>query len=157
MNVLIPMESEFEELKKILNHACFTRPKVSDWSTYEHIDHILKVNSSLLKLLSENNPVTTKKISLIGRLVLLTGYIPRGKAKAPESVLPKKKTNEELINELNLIEDQFINTRVDKKSKDIIFDHPFLGGMNQAQTLKFMLVHQKHHLKIIKDIYSNNG
>ena len=126
---------------------------VSQWSIALHVDHLLKVNNKILDRIEKSEPTEEAvPLSLIGRIVLITNYIPRGKAKAPEFVMPEQKSPEELLKFIAQTQDRFKGFSEENLNKKIIFNHHMLGGMNPKQWMRFAYVHQNHHLKIIKEI-----
>lgn len=93
--------------------------------------------------------------SLGGWFVLLSGFIPRGRARAPEPVVPNglepealsaglrrnRARVEALGSELALME------KVRNTSR-----HPILGRFTPRRWIRFAGVHQHHHEKIVRDI-----
>ena len=65
---------------------------VSQWSILLQLAHLGIVNAYIANGIAtalEKPPRNLDvKLSMIGRIILLTGFIPRGKGKAPEAVLP---------------------------------------------------------------------
>ena len=86
------------------------------------------------------------------RLVVFTlGFIPRGKGKSPKRVLPpeiilKEDLEKQLVEAITNIES------IQKLENNKYFTHPIFKQLNRNKTLKFLKLHTKHHLKIIKDI-----
>ena len=79
------------------------------------------------------------------------GKIPRGKAKAPKVVIPTHvATHEELKAKLQAAKNNIL--KLNSFSENSFFKHPFFQDLNVKQTEKFLLIHTKHHLKIIEDI-----
>ncbi|MDQ3280217.1 MAG: hypothetical protein M3Q69_02260 [Acidobacteriota bacterium] len=60
-------------------------PRVSAWSTTHHLDHCVKVATTVLEAIREGAPVG-RRISVLGRLILQFGWIPRGRGKSPKRV-----------------------------------------------------------------------
>lgn len=132
-----------------------TIPPVSEWSVGEQIDHSLQVANRISAIVLKQQPADGMGISMKGRFVLVTGFIPRGKAKAPDSVLPKKRERQELQDAIDRARGQLEALSSDKTllaSNAKCFQHPFLGSFTAAQSLRFIEVHTRHHLKIIDEI-----
>lgn len=132
-----------------------TQPAISGWSPAEHLDHSIKVARVMLDQLLDPVPLDPlKPISLLGHAILLSGYIPRGKAKAPKRVRPVTPTVEELLASLDALDGAL--TRVAepgwKQPAGPVIPHPYFGGLTTVQTLHFIGVHTNHHLKIVRDI-----
>jgi hypothetical protein len=80
-----------------------------------------------------------------------TGYIPRGKGRAPQHTLPQEKiTKEELLVHLKKAKDASRNLKDLTVGKT--FKHPLFGWLNLKESSRFMKIHTHHHLKIIRDI-----
>ena len=67
-------------------------PAVSGWSVAEQLEHLMLVDRGVLKLmghiLDDPRPMPEAAINLAGRVVLLAGFIPRGRAQAPAAQGP---------------------------------------------------------------------
>ena len=77
--------------------------------------------------------------------------IPRGRAKAPSTVHAH-----ETITRQNL-ESMFQKATDNIKMLHSLpfnahFNHPYFGTLNLKQSIRFIEVHNNHHLKIIRDI-----
>lgn len=132
-----------------------SEPTVSGWSPAEHVDHCAKVVQAMLGQLLDPVPLDPlKPISLIGHAVLLTGYIPRGKAKSPKRVRPVPASVEELIAALdaNSVAIDRVAHPGWRAPTGPVIPHPYFGGLTTVQTLHFLGVHTNHHLKIVRDI-----
>lgn len=125
---------------------------VSKSSVSWQIDHTLRVINLVIENLKNAKPTDTKrKFSLLKQLVFITSIIPRGKAKAPKSV---QCLNEITLDDLQL---QLKNARISVSLWNHLkvnssFIHPYFGVLNLKETEKFLIIHTKHHLKIINDI-----
>ncbi len=128
---------------------------VSSWSISQQLDHILKVAKSTLQVIVAGKALdNVKPINLKGRLVLAVGFIPRGFAKAPERLYGVATSSNEL---LALLEDvRALLERIGEpafEAKEIaVVRHPIFRGLTPEQTLRFVVVHTRHHLKIVRDI-----
>ncbi|MBP9838588.1 MAG: DinB family protein [Proteobacteria bacterium] len=126
---------------------------ISTWSIAEHIDHSLKVHNNILNAIKEGkNDENYIPLKLIGRVVLLTNFIPRGKAKTPEKVAPDKKDNSRLLTDLADTKSTFNNFDAKDLEKQMFINHPVFGSLNPQQWIRFLYIHQYHHLKIIREI-----
>ena len=84
-------------------------------------------------------------------MLLLTNHIPRGKAKAPNIVIPKKSISKaEIVEEIELAKANLQTLAATEKNK--YFTHPIFGDLDVPKTLRLFNVHTNHHLKIIRDI-----
>lgn len=128
------------------NHA------VSEASVGWHIEHSLLVIKQITATVAQSEPKLFKsKFNSSRFFVFLLNAIPRGKAKAPKVVIPAQDIT------LETLQDSLKNTyQAVAYLKDCqeqqYFMHPFFGQLNKKQTLRFLAIHTKHHLKIIRDI-----
>lgn len=125
---------------------------ISKASVSWHLDHILKVINLVTENVSQSDPTEFKQgFNLPRFIVFLTGKIPRGKAKAPKSVQSYEKILEiDLRNQLEMA--KISVTRLEKLQPYSHFKHPYFGFINVKQTIYFLKIHTKHHLKIVNDI-----
>ena len=85
-------------------------------------------------------------------LVYSLNKIPRGKGRAPKSVQPEEGAFPEEILQANL---QVAKEQLKKLSSlpaHKHFKHPYFGKLHVKSTTKFLGLHTKHHLDIIRDI-----
>lgn len=149
MKKLLLLLNEFETKIAFRDRENLT---VSKSSVSWQIDHTLRVINLVIETLKNAKPTGNKrKFSLLKQLVFITGIIPRGKAKAPKSV---QSLNEITLNDLQL---QLKNARISVSLLNHLkvnssFNHPYFGVLNLKETEKFLIIHTKHHLKIINDI-----
>ena len=123
----------------------------SAWCVAEQLDHTIKVASSTIQVvLKPNNPTLPYKMNIMGRLVLLFGWIPRGRGKAPEKLNGTRATRAQLEAQLAEL-DTVIDRALAEPPRDDapILRHPAFGGLSYAESLAFVAVHTNHHLKII--------
>ncbi|HKR64848.1 MAG TPA: DinB family protein [Thermoanaerobaculia bacterium] len=124
----------------------------SAWTVSEHLDHTIKVASSTIQvLLKPELPTLPYKMNLMGRLVLLCGWIPRGRGKAPEKLTGAHATREDLdarLTQLDAIVDRA--SAEPPRSDAPVLRHPAFGGLSWEQSLAFVAIHTHHHLKIIR-------
>ena len=123
----------------------------SSWCVAEHLDHTLKVtNMTLQILLKDELPALPRGINLIGRMVLLTGWIPRGRGRSPEKLRGAPVPPDQLEAQLALLDELIDRIAAEpQRSASPVFRHPFFGGLTFAQSLAFLAIHTDHHLKII--------
>lgn len=129
------------------NNQAFSKSNVG-WQ----IEHILLTLNAIIGALAKSDPKGYEwKFSFFRTLILTTKKIPRGKVKAPDAVQPKGGSNtENLLVQLSKTREKIkvLNTL----NKGHYFKHPYFGKLNTKQTVNFLEIHTKHHLKIIDDI-----
>ena len=126
--------------------------QISNSSVGWHIEHSLKVIIQIIEAVQKSNPNEYKWQFNSNRLLIWTiNSIPRGKAKAPKVVLPEGEiTIESLkqsIEKARALIDKIIHLKPNN-----YFKHPYFGDLSVRQTIKFLGIHSKHHLKIVEDI-----
>jgi hypothetical protein len=140
-----------EDFESFIPNYKILNPKVSNSTVGWQIDHSLKVINGIIGQLKMAPTDKKSKLTLFGRFCLSTRYIPRGKGKAPKIVLPPE--NIEINNLNNQIElSKKLIPEIHEVSDKATFKHPYFGILTKNQTVRFIEVHTKHHLKIIRDI-----
>ncbi|MEW4923188.1 DUF1569 domain-containing protein [Algibacter sp. 2305UL17-15] len=142
-------------LSEIEQHIPFkdtTNTIVSQVTVGWQLDHALKVTNAVCRVLIKTNPNKYKKEFNFTRMLLFPlCYIPRGKAKAPKIVLPPDFiSTEDLFQQLKTARAQIENVKPLPKTSHFI--HHIFGMLSKEQTLRFLEIHTKHHLKIVRDI-----
>lgn len=130
-------------------------PAVSGWCVAEHLDHMVKVSNSILQAVVERQaPPLPSGITPVGRIVLTLGWLPRGRGKSPERLWGRRVSSAELLAALQDLEASVdgLDLATLKQSTRPTVKHAKFGGLNAAQALRFVDVHNDHHLQIIDDI-----
>lgn len=126
--------------------------KVSAKNVAWHLDHSLKVINSVCEALKTSNPKDySSTFSFIKFYIFLRGSIPRGKARAPKSVV----SNDEILK--SDIESQLEMAKINLQEiknlpKNSNFQHPFFGKLSLKKSQRFLAIHTNHHLAIVNDI-----
>jgi hypothetical protein len=134
---------------------------VSRWSAAQHLQHLARVNdfifSVIVKISSGDETVVAHgRPNRIGKSVLWTGRIPRGRGKAPESLRPATcvqvdearaaiAANLDSFSSLAATLPQLSRTRGK-------IDHFVFGPLNARQWLRFARIHTRHHVAIAKEL-----
>ncbi len=147
-----PLEHLLHQLESHLPNLDKTNSKVSNSTIGWQIDHCLLVINGIISQLEISNPNEYQPTWNFPKFMVFTmGKIPRGKAKAPKVVIPTHVANqEELKAKLEAAKNNIL--KLDSFSENQFFKHPFFKDLNVKQTEKFLVIHTKHHLKIIQDI-----
>ncbi|MGK7389501.1 MAG: hypothetical protein ACNS60_04095 [Candidatus Cyclobacteriaceae bacterium M2_1C_046] len=144
--------NQIQELEDKLQYSDKLNLAVSEKPVSWHIDHSLRVINGVCHTLKNSNPQEYKgSFNLIKLYILFTGHIPRGKGRAPKSVVsPGEVLKEDLIKQVELAKNQIkeIKTLPPKS----FFIHPYFGALKLDTSIKFLAIHTNHHLKIIRDI-----
>jgi hypothetical protein len=144
-NLLLQLENHIPDFEK-------TNSNVSNSTVGWQIDHCLLVINGIIGQLENSNPSEFQsKFNFKRFIVFTTGKIPRGKIRAPKVVTPVEiATLEELKFEIEIAKNNI--QKLNDLPKKSFFKHPFLSNLNVKQTEKFLLIHTKHHLKIIEEV-----
>ncbi len=127
-------------------------PEVSKVDVAWQLDHILKTINRISEALEKSNPEKYSSSTNAMRIITLTaGYIPRGRAQSPEIVRPPETILTSDIQK-QIKEAQANIEKLKKLDDNSYFNHFVFGDLNKSQTIRFLEVHTKHHLKIVKDI-----
>lgn len=130
-------------------------PGTSDWTVGQHLDHLLKALKGITTPLERTDmPPPARGIKLLGRLLFLTGRIRRGAAQSPERVRGEQRAPEELETLMDLCRARLSRLRSGELPLRTgrCVDHPALGGLTAVQAIRFVRIHQEHHLKIVAEI-----
>jgi len=117
-----------------------------------HIQHSLMVVNNIIHALKNTDPNAYHWSFNLNRVLIFSmGKIPRGKGKAPKTVMPTEDMNTKLLYEF--IEKAKTNVGfLPQLHPKQHFTHPYFGQLKLKPTIKFLVMHTKHHLEIIEDI-----
>ena len=149
------MEKLNNLITELEQHTVFLdklNPLVSEASVGWHIEHSLKVITQIIDTVEKSNPKDyTWRFNLIGALVLSLQTIPRGKGKAPKSVIPEGDITIDTLKH-HIDKTRLMIHKIENFESNNYFTHPYFGNLNVKPTKKFLSIHTNHHLKIIKAI-----
>lgn len=134
---------------------------VSGWTPAQHLCHLSLANGLMLtavdRIAHQAAPASPGgSLTMVGRYVLLTGHIPRGKGKAPEKSVPPADPGRleaaELLGKsrLALLRVKGELPRVEEATWRV--DHHIFGRLDALQWLKLVKIHAEHHFRIIDEI-----
>ncbi|GAA4277836.1 DUF1569 domain-containing protein [Aquimarina mytili] len=146
------MTSELNRIEQYLIHRDSLNKEVSKVAVAWHLDHSLKVINGICDSLHASKPESYKKRFNIARTFSFTfGFIPRGRAQSPKSVLPPDTIKtDDIVSQLSIARDKL--TSLDALDDKSNFKHPVFDQLNKKQARRFIEIHTRHHLKIVKDI-----
>lgn len=140
------------------NALCDLRvARISAWSVGEQIEHLRRSDRTILSAVNSEpkNEAHQGSPNLAGKLVLLLGWIPRGKGRAPSATQPVDFKPEELPSGLEKLRREFAGLAPDidrLANSPATIKHPALGYFSASQMLKFAAIHHRHHMKIVDQI-----
>mgnify|MGYP006389271309 CR=1 FL=1 len=125
---------------------------ISQVSIGWHLEHTLLALIKMITAVEHSNPEDYKKeFNLKRSIVLVLGKIPRGKAKAPDSVKAGEEIN--MSNIKGLIEKAKQKAELfEQLGQDKFFKHPVFGDLQVKKARRIIAIHTYHHIKIINDI-----
>lgn len=132
-----------------------SNPQISAWCIAQQLDHLLKVASSIVRRINQPGVEPLKNgVTFLGRMVLTSGWIPRGRGKAPERLVGTICSAAEIEAALVQLETMMDAIDVDaaRSSRAATVPHPKFGGLTPSQALRFAAIHTDHHLKIVAEI-----
>lgn len=144
--------SSLDKLEALIPHRDRASSEVSKWSVGMQIQHCLISTKAILDAVADSEPGAEKPTFSLPRLVVLTlGRIPRGKGKAPKASHPEPSPSEEVLRQ-SLQEARESARRARGAEKDAYWRHFVFGVMRRDTALKFVEIHNKHHMRIVDDI-----
>jgi hypothetical protein len=140
-------------------------PAISEWSVKDHLEHLAIANEGIVGWIErvcggDHGLDSGGGPNLVGRIVLLAGAFPRGRGTAPERTLPKGTSAEKLVVKSRRIREcvEALQGALPKlRASSATRNHFAFGDLNAAQWLRFALIHNHHHQKIIRDILNARG
>jgi len=117
-----------------------------------HLDHLLKVIIGIHLSLDKSEPAKFKySWNFYRSLAFTLDRIPRGFAMSSKSVLPP-----DIIKTIDISAQlkhaRLVLQKFSELDKNHFFDHFLLGLLDRDRALKFVGIHTRHHLRIIRDI-----
>ena len=141
-----------EGLRTSVASAALRAPAVSEWSIGMHVHHCcLGMIEICESLIASTPPPPRSRFSLLTTIVFSSGRIPRGRGKAPDVALPRQDISPAELGKL-LDRSERMLTEVRDLDPKAWFRHFVFGVLDRDKTRRFILIHNRHHLKIISDI-----
>lgn len=145
------LQEYLKELESRISKQGIYNTDISQSNVGWHIEHILLTINLIIENLEKSNPENYKWSFKLPRILVFSmNKIPRGRAKSPQVVAPKKYDEITLLEHLKLAELKIQD--LSNISSDKYFNHPFFGNLKLEKTIKFLEIHTNHHLEIINDI-----
>lgn len=151
------MSDRLAEIEDYLPYRDLENPTISAVDVAWQLDHTLKAINNIIQTLEESDPNNYRLNFNISRtFVFAWGDFPRGVAKAPASVTPPDQITDQALRDQLEIAKRKLTTlsTLDPRSS---FNHDEFGLLNRNQTVRLIIVHTDHHLKIIRDILKAEG
>lgn len=150
------MEKLQKQIEQLASHIDFyekLNPAISQSSVGWHIEHSFLVLYAVVNSLKKSNPDDYKWRLNFKRILILNilKKIPRGRGRAPKSVLPEGNITQSHLIEKSEVVRNSIKELHSLKTKNY-FKHPYFGDLKLKSAIRFLELHTEHHLKIIEDI-----
>ncbi len=135
------------------------QPVISSWSVGDHLEHLVLADTGILKWLHRaargKESDSAGRPSKVGYFILTSGYVPRGKGKAPERTKPGGLDYDAVLDgfrRVRQLADELQQRTNDLRHTRARWRHPVLGFLGSYQWVRFAHVHHRHHRKIMADI-----
>ena len=124
----------------------------SGWSVGMHVHHCgLAMRAIAGSLIECDEPLPSRRLGPRAALILRMGKLPRGVAKAPDIAMPSKDVDARVLQETLDTSDALLD-QLPPVGERSWFRHFALGVLVKRDAVRFMSVHNAHHLKIVADI-----
>ncbi len=141
-----------EDLRTSVPSAALRAPAVSEWSIGMHVHHCCLAMIRVCQSLTASTPPPLRsRFSLVTTIVFSSGRIPRGRGRSPDVALPRQDVSPA---ELRTLLDQCERLLIEAPDLDpkTWFRHFAFGVLDRDKALRFIHIHNRHHLRIISDI-----
>ena len=137
-------------------------PDVSAWSIGEQVQHVVlslrAIATQITRALRKPADSEGSGPNRMGKMILDSGIFPRGRAQAPEIVMPQDAVDSEAVCK-TLQETRQKWDDLESRSEQIaestaVVPHDLLGDFTANDWIRFAPIHTNHHLLIIRDIIS---
>lgn len=147
--------STLDELERCIPERDKSKPSVSAWSVGLQIEHALLATRGICLTLIRSRPGEKRvSFSLRRALVFRMGRIPRHRGKAPAASIPSRESSGSELQKL-LTSTRNVLARASECPPDSWWEHAVFGVMRRDMAIRFIGIHNRHHLAIISDILSD--
>ncbi|NIO31907.1 MAG: DUF1569 domain-containing protein [Gemmatimonadetes bacterium] len=137
--------------------------RISTWSVAEQLNHIARATQAMAGAIEEALRAEAPgggRPSLVGHMVLFTGWIPRGVGRTPDFTRPEAASRDRLGS--LLVQSRRALERLEARLPEIDgargrVNHFAFGDLTPRQWLSAIEIHTRHHLKVIRDIQNAPG
>ena len=148
------MENTVDVLAKFILDTPKANPSISSWSVGMQIHHSLLATMRISQSLIDSKPADKRQsFNFLRSIILLTGKIPRGRGKAPKPSIPNRGITENELTQLVPNAKTLLESALHTAPKSW-WEHFAFGIMYRDTAIKFIHVHNRHHISIISDIIS---
>jgi hypothetical protein len=145
------IKAQIDEFRRLVRHRD-AASEVSDWSVGMHVHHCGLAMSTIAESLIEcDEPAPPGDLSPRAVSILARGQLPRGVAKAPDIAIPTPGVDDRTLKEILAESEERLN-RLPPIGDRCWFRHFALGVLVKRNAVRFMSVHNAHHLAIVAEI-----
>jgi len=152
------LAEEMEYIKSRIPHYEVKAESVSKATTGWQLDHSMRVLCGVVGALKYSEPKEYKwKFSLPRTYVFMRGGIPRGAGRVPKEV---KKSEEPIsVESLQEMYEKSMKRlkELEQFSSNQFFKHPLFGDLKLKKSKRFIEIHTRHHILIVRDIEKAAG
>jgi hypothetical protein len=137
---------------------------VSAWAVAQQLEHLGltggRVIDAIEAILADPETPPRGRPNPAGWMVLLTGRIPRGKVKARQEWVPPEASPERARQAVAMLgaRTAALGTgAAEIAAAHATRPHPALGQLDARRWLRFLAIHQEHHLRLVRDIRAAAG
>ena len=154
---MVKLSKRLNELETKISKSESLNLAVSKSSVGWHIEHTLLVVNATIDALKKSDPNKYKrKFNFPKILVFTINKIPRGRAQSPRWLQPTNNSTVEVLkNHFNITKGKLAELQILKANNYI--EHPVFGKLNLKPSIRFLEIHTKHHIDIIRDIIKANN
>jgi len=138
------------------------RPSDREWSVAEILQHLYLVEERVIKDLTRGIAAEPARVSFFKRFLPTSIVSLRiRKFQAPKAVNPVEVPEKQLVlanyNGARQSLKDLCNLHGAKRFRTLVFNHPFLGGIDGRATVDFVGYHEQRHLKQIREVLKKLG
>lgn len=143
---------------------CVRAEGVSKWAVAQQLEHLgltgSRVMDGIEAILSDPDTPPRGRPTPGGWMVLLTGRIPRGRVQARPEWSPPEASPERARGAVAMLAER--TAALAARAPEIAAaratrPHPVLGQFDARRWLRFLVIHQEHHLRVVRDIRTTAG
>lgn len=141
-----------------IDDPLFSRsPAENEWSVAEIVHHLCLVERRVVKELEKELANPPRKLGALRKLVPTSIVAFRlVRVKAPKAMNPvNPPAKEQIIKNYNVARNklkELCATHGQRRLKQVIFKHPFLGEIDGTATISFVGYHEIRHFKQIQEV-----
>lgn len=129
-----------------------SNPRVSAWSVGQQLHHVLLATNGIARALTDSVPGARRPdFNPLRWAVLLAGDFPRGRGRAPKNAWPSDDVTEGELRGL-LASGRDALDRAARAHPHAWWRHFAFGVMRRDAAIRFLHIHNRHHLKIVDEI-----